>query len=343
MAKPSSVTQADVDAIAITFMAQGISPSVNLVQSELKRIKGASGGTAVVTRLLQAWKEAVASSLTPKVRPGVPEDMAKLSDQIVNLALDHANELFAQERQNVAEQTQLYKTECDAAVSKVQESLATANASIAKANSVIDSLNVENMGLLSKNQELQATSDHLVTKLDEVRRSLALEAQSNQALREQSIRETAAHEAALAKAISDSAEHISTVNIQHAQKLLEVHSGYTTQIAFLNEKHLASIANETSLRERDNKRLMHDIDALRVQLANANKKISSDADSYAAQTAVVKRALEQSNLENNVLVQRVAFLEGNIQAHQASTAQIQKTLDALIAAKSSSQEDDKTK
>jgi hypothetical protein len=214
---------------------------------------------------------------------------------------------------------------------KAEESAAIANSSLEKANSVIDHINSENMQLLAKFQELQSKNQSISQDLASSTAALGLETQKNHDLREQSIRERAAHDATVARIQSEAASELSSASIKASQKLLDVHDSHASQISVLNDKHHSSLTKEADLRERDAKRFMQDIDALRTQLASANKKLASDSEAHSSKLSTVNRQLENAHIENHTLTQRVAFLEGSIEATQQINAHLQTTIDSLLA------------
>lgn len=309
MPKPSAISQEDVNAIAVSLLSKGLSPTVNLVQAELKKRLGTSGGTQVVTRLIANWRETTAKSLGATVRPGVPESLSSLADRFVTEAFKHTSEMFSEDAASQKRALTLYKAECDAQVVSAQEkavhvqdllaqeteSLRIAEAKITTLDASLDGLTILLREVTGDRDLLRTLNAKNATTLEEVRE----QASSAQELHARVQRETAqAHTTEMAS--------IRTTHLDEIKQLMQAHAH-----AMNKERHENS---------EERKRSLVAIDTARVetkrQVAVAMATVTSQTQEIDRLKGIIEAkntgAIEQQRTEQD-LREKNAFLNGSIE------------------------------
>lgn len=318
MSKASAVTQDDINAIAIDFMAQGQIPSINLVQSELKKRHGFAGGTQVVTRMIAAWKENAAKALSQKVRPGIPEELSTISDKLVALAMDHASNLLISETEEIRKSGEEYKAECDVLISQ-------ANAETMRLQSQYDLKESHLTVALEKVSSLEATvidrdaAIHSLSNEMNLFRDQALKSAGViEQLKDESVQVGIANAGMLAKLSND-----------HAVEIKDLKLSSAAEIERVEQKYLGLIRQERDAIADDRKRLYLEIDSRRTEMKQQATKDALILESQKREVDAARKMELELRKEAQNLRERNAFLEGSFKSMEAEVEKAREMVHAI--------------
>lgn len=138
MARSSSVNFEAVEQICFQLLAQGENPSFNLVYAEL----GNKGSSEVVQRYIDQWRrETGATFFRKRSVPGMPDELVSSADgfmaKVWSLSLNHAEQVFAAQRQVLEQEQDAYRARLKAAELRIEQQ----DASAAQAAAQLESLN----------------------------------------------------------------------------------------------------------------------------------------------------------------------------------------------------------
>lgn len=108
MARSSSVTFEAVEQICFQLLSAGENPSFNLVYAEL----GNKGSSEIVQRYIDQWRrETGAAFFRQRSVPGMPDELVSSADTLMSkvwsLSLQHAEQLFASQREELEREQKL--------------------------------------------------------------------------------------------------------------------------------------------------------------------------------------------------------------------------------------------
>ncbi|MDD2991311.1 MAG: DNA-binding protein [Zoogloea sp.] len=139
MARSSSVTFEAVEQICFQLLSMGENPSFNLVYAEL----GNKGSSEIVQRYIDQWRRDTGTAFfRQRSVPGMPDELVSSTDGLMakvwSLALQHADQVFASQRQ-------LLEQEQEAVLGRLQAALdhnAQLESEAARTTAQIEALNL---------------------------------------------------------------------------------------------------------------------------------------------------------------------------------------------------------
>lgn len=259
MSKVSNITQKDVNEIALNLLSKGSLPSINLVQAELKRTIGYSGGSVVITRFLQNWKLETANLLTAKEQPSLPSNLSAIAENLIKFAMDGAENEFLKEKKIISEILETERAAFQSDKNNLIERLQNSENKLAENSKFLEAriLEIENLNFRSE-------QDNLL--LDRIEKEHAELIKKNNELRHEFDLQKARTELAI---ISKEKEHQAKVHEIESQKdklLLDQSQSHANKVEFLKATHKAEIEKERESSAKEKKRLYLELDAVRQQL-----------------------------------------------------------------------------
>lgn len=288
MARSSSVNFESVEQICFQLLSQGENPSFNLVYAEL----GNKGSSEIVQRYIDQWRrETGAAFFRQRSIPGMPDELVPSADafmaRIWSLALQHADQVFATQREELQQEQESVRTQLQAAHERIQQ-LDTEGA---QAKALIESLH---QGLL--------THESTITDL----RGQALELQRQREGLESRIKQL--EEAAEVREQKFSAES------ERLTRLLQ--NDRDRYVASLKEEQdRSAVDRELLMRQIDQARQekLAEITSMRQQIANREERETKQRE----QTEEAKAALREAVSRTRQSETSLAAAEGRIERLQA--------------------------
>jgi len=139
MARSSSVTFEAVEQICFQLLSSGENPSFNLVYAEL----GNKGSSEIVQRYIDQWRRDTGSAFfRQRSVPGMPDELVSSTDGLMakvwSLSLQHADQVFASQRQVLEQEQELVLVRLQTALDRITQLEAEA----AQAAAQIETLNL---------------------------------------------------------------------------------------------------------------------------------------------------------------------------------------------------------
>lgn len=266
MAVPSAVSKEMVFEIASNFLARDETPTVSAVQREIGERTGSPGSTNVVGRMLKEWRAMAAQRISPapRTRPDTPQELValadKLSDAVFELALQRAEDAFAEDRKAMDKQ----HLEMIAEMDKVKTA------------------SKETQRLMASTQKDLAIAAESLAK--EQSRSAAFEARLEVAI---------SHESELKARIAQLIERVT--HLESDKERLQAE--HASQIAEENARHLGALESERTAWRGERTHLHEQTDRMRqsskereTDLATQLASQTGFADQYRAQALAANQA-----------------------------------------------------
>lgn len=138
MARSSSVTFEAVEQICFQLLSMGENPSFNLVYAEL----GNKGSSEIVQRYIDQWRRDTGTAFfRQRSVPGMPDELVTSTDRLMakvwSLALQHADQIFASQRQMLEQERESVLARLQTA----QDRISQLEAEVTQAAARIDSFN----------------------------------------------------------------------------------------------------------------------------------------------------------------------------------------------------------
>lgn len=290
MAKPSAVPQDLVFTIAAELLARDENPTTASVQQELTRRIGAPGGTAVVSRMVSAWRADAAAKLSPnrRVRPDTPEVIVALADQLADqmhvFAFEQARASFEKDREALEEERAAMTAEVEQVkthAAEVAAQLQEAQGRLEREQALLTEEKTRTAGLASK-------VDMLVEREAELRAQLAELSERNEAKGRE-----------IAQIQSEHARQSSEAEARHAASLEAERKVWQGERQHLHEQ-TDRLRQASKQREDDLTRQLKAQEALadqyRTQAMDARQsagKYQGQAEASAAMVATLQKQVQE--------------------------------------------------
>lgn len=288
MARSSSVNFEAVEQICFQLLAQGENPSFNLVYAEL----GNKGSSEVVQRYIDQWRrETGATFFRKRSVPGMPDELVSSADafmgKIWSLSLNHAEQLFAAQRQALEQEQDAYRVRLQAAEQRIEQQDVTAAQAAAQLETLSDTLRVRDATIAELRQQVQESQ----------RQKEALDGRI--------------------KMLEEAAEVREQKFAAESERLNKLLQGdrdrYTASLK--EEQDRSALERELLVKQIDQVRQekLGDITAMRQQLANREERESKLRE----QTEEAKAALREALSKTRQIETSLAAAEGRIERLQA--------------------------
>lgn len=288
MARSSSVNFEAVEQICFQLLAQGENPSFNLVYAEL----GNKGSSEVVQRYIDQWRrETGATFFRKRSVPGMPDELVSSADafmgKIWSLSLNHAEQLFAAQRQALEQEQDAYRVRLQAAELRIEQQDVTAAQAAAQLETLSDTLRVRDATIAELRQQVQESQ----------RQKDALDGRI--------------------KMLEEAAEVREQKFAAESERLNKLLQGdrdrYTASLK--EEQDRSALERELLVKQIDQVRQekLGDITAMRQQLANREERESKLRE----QTEEAKAALREALSKTRQIETSLAAAEGRIERLQA--------------------------
>ena len=288
MARSSSVTFEAVEQICFQLLSMGENPSFNLVYAEL----GNKGSSEIVQRYIDQWRrDTGAAFFRQRSVPGMPDELVSSTDGLMakvwSLALQHADQVFASQRQVLEQEQEAMRSRLQTAVDRVAQLASEA----AQAAIQIDTLN----------QGVQ-TRDGSIADL----RSQALEFLRQREGLESRVRQL--EESAETRELKFAAES------ERLSRLLQ-NDRDRYNASLKEEQDRSALDRELLMKQIDQARQekLAEITAMRQQLANREEREARQRE----QTEEAKAALREAVSRARQVETSLAAAEGRIERLQA--------------------------
>lgn len=288
MARSSSVNFEAVEQICFQLLAQGENPSFNLVYAEL----GNKGSSEVVQRYIDQWRrETGATFFRKRSVPGMPDELVSAADnfmsRIWSLALNHAEQLFADQRQALEQEQDAYRVRLQAAEQRIEQQ----DAAAVQAAAQLEALN-----------EAQRLRDATIAEL----RQQAQESQRQRDAQDGRIKQL--------EEVAEVREQKFAAEFERLSKMLQSdRDRYSASLK--DEQDRSALERELLVKQIDQVRQekLGDITAMRQQLANREERESKLRE----QTEEAKAALREALSKTRQIETSLAAAEGRIDRLQA--------------------------
>lgn len=288
MARSSSVNFEAVEQICFQLLAQGENPSFNLVYAEL----GNKGSSEVVQRYIDQWRrETGATFFRKRSVPGMPDELVSSADafmgKIWSLSLNHAEQLFAAQRQALEQEQDAYRVRLQAAEQRIEQQDVTAAQAAAQLETLSEALRVRDATIAELRQQVQESQ----------RQKDALDGRI--------------------KMLEEAAEVREQKFAAESERLNKLLQGdrdrYTASLK--EEQDRSALERELLVKQIDQVRQekLGDITAMRQQLANREERESKLRE----QTEEAKAALREALSKTRQIETSLAAAEGRIERLQA--------------------------
>ncbi|MBS0346024.1 MAG: DNA-binding protein [Proteobacteria bacterium] len=288
MARSSSVNFEAVEQICFQLLAQGENPSFNLVYAEL----GNKGSSEVVQRYIDQWRrETGATFFRKRSVPGMPDELVSSADafmgKIWSLSLNHAEQLFAAQRQALEEEQDAYRTRLQAAEQRIEQQDVTAAQAATQLETLNEALRVRDASIAELRQQVQEAQ----------RQKDALDSRI--------------------KLLEEAAEVREQKFAAESERLNKLLQGDRDRYAasLKEEQDRSALERELLVKQIDQVRQekLGDITAMRQQLANREERESKLRE----QTEEAKAALREALSKTRQIETSLAAADGRIERLQA--------------------------
>lgn len=288
MARSSSVNFEAVEQICFQLLAQGENPSFNLVYAEL----GNKGSSEVVQRYIDQWRrETGATFFRKRSVPGMPDELVSSADafmgKIWSLSLNHAEQLFAAQRQALEQEQDAYRVRLQAAEQRIEQQDVTAAQAAAQLETLSEALRVRDATIAELRQQVQESQ----------RQKDALDGRI--------------------KMLEEAAEVREQKFAAESERLNKLLQGDRDRYTALlkEEQDRSALERELLVKQIDQVRQekLGDITAMRQQLANREERESKLRE----QTEEAKAALREALSKTRQIETSLAAAEGRIERLQA--------------------------